>query len=151
MAFWLVKSEPSTYSIDNLKKDQITRWDSIRNYQARNFLKQMNMGDSVLFYHSSSEPSGVAGLARVAKTAYPDPTQFDKKSDYYDPKASAAAPRWFSPDLRFVKKFSHFVSIAELRKTGALKNMELLQRGSRLSVQALTEKEFETILSLAGE
>lgn len=150
MPFWLVKSEPDVFSIDDLREKKITCWDSIRNYQARNFLKSMKVGDEVLFYHSSSEPSGVAGIARVAKPAYADPTQFDKKSDYYDAKATRETPRWFAPDLKFVKKFSHFVSIAELREIPALKNLEVLRRGSRLSVHPVDASEYTAILKLGG-
>jgi len=109
----------------------------------------MEVGDSVIFYHSSGDPSGVAGIACVEKKAYPDPTQFDVRSDYYDPKTTKDMPRWFSPDLRFVKKFPRFVPIGELRKVPALKSLELLKRGSRLSVHPLSEKEFKAILKLA--
>ena len=110
----------------------------------------MKVGDEVLFYHSSSEPSGVAGIARVAKAAYPDPTQFDKKSEYYDAKATRENPRWFSPDLKFVKKFPHFVSITELRNDASLKDLELLRRGSRLSVHPVKADEYAAIVKLGG-
>jgi len=146
MAHWLVKSEPGTYSVDDLKRDKTTCWDGVRNYQARNFLREMKKGDEVLFYHSVTEPVGVAGIATVAKEAYADPTQFDKKSDYYDPKSSSDNPRWSSPDLRFKKKFASVVLLQDLRKIKGLEKMELLRKGSRLSVQPVTKKEFELIL-----
>ena len=149
MKFWLVKSEPDVYSIEDFAKDKLTRWDCVRNYQARNNLREMQVGDNVLFYHSSADPSGVAGLARVAKTAYADPTQFDLKSEYFDPKATKSEPRWFSPELKFTKSFGRILTTAELRAEKALSGMALLQRGSRLSVQPVTEKEFTVIISLS--
>lgn len=149
MAFWLVKSEPDVYSIDELEADKVTRWDCVRNYEARNNLRTMAKGDGVLFYHSNAAESGIVGLARVVKTAVPDPTQFDSKSEYFDPKASAASPRWFSPEIGFVKKFPKTVSLAELKKEKALNGMVLLKRGTRLSVQPISEKEFTTIVGLS--
>ena len=149
MAYWLAKSEPDVYSIDDLKKDKVAEWDGVRNYQARNFLKEMEVGDEVLFYHSNAKPSGVAGVAKVAKKAYPDPTQFDKKSKYFDPKASKENPRWFCPDVKFVKKFKDVVSLDDLREQKSLNEMLVLKKGSRLSVQPVTKKEFETVLKIA--
>jgi len=149
MAYWLVKSEEHIYSIGDLKRDRVTSWDCIRNYQARNYLREFAVGDRVLFYHSSSEPTGIGGLAKVARKAQPDQTQFDPKSEYFDPKATKAAPRWFSPELQFEKLFTEFITLAELRKVAALKKMVLLQRGSRLSVQPVTAAEFSAILKLA--
>ncbi|MFN8390638.1 MAG: EVE domain-containing protein [Bdellovibrionota bacterium] len=149
MAYWLVKSEPDVYSIDDLARDKTTAWDCVRNYQARNYLKEMAVKDSVLFYHSSTEPSGVVGLAQVVKLATADATQFDPKSDYYDPKATKAEPRWFAPELKHIQTFKEIVTLTELKKETALKGMVLLQRGSRLSVQPVTEKEFSKIIALA--
>lgn len=151
MAFWLVKTEPDVYSIDDLARDQATGWNGVRNYQARNYLKAMQDGDLVLVYHSMSEPSGVAGVARVQRTAYADPTQFDKKSEFFDPAAKKDEPRWFCPDLAFVEKFSRFVPVGELRAVTKLKDMVLLQRGSRLSVQPVTKLQFDSVCKLAEE
>ena len=147
-SYWLLKSEPGTYSIDDFERDGVTAWDCVRNYQARNYLCEMKVGDQVLFYHSSTEPSGVAGLGKVAKPAYADPTQFDRHSDYYDAKATKDEPRWFSPDIRFVQRFEKITAIGLLRKEKGLQSMVLLQRGSRLSVQPVSKVEYETILKL---
>lgn len=149
MNYWLVKSEQSEYSIDSLQADRVTAWEGVRNYQARNYLRAMQPGDEVLFYHSNSEPTAVVGLAVVKKVAFADPSQFDPRSDYYEPKASQAAPRWFCPELKFVRKFKQAVSLAHLKQRPECKTMVLLQRGSRLSVQPVAKKEFEAVLKLA--
>lgn len=152
MNYWLVKTEPDSYSIDDLEreKDQTTFWHGVRNYQARNFLRdQMKQGDRVLFYHSGANPPAVVGVARVVREGYPDHTQFDPDSDYYDAKATTDAPRWFMVDLKLEQKFSRPLPLEELRKVKALKEMELLRQGSRLSVQPVRPKEFEAILKLA--
>lgn len=148
MKYWLVKSEPEVFSISDLKREKTTLWDSVRNYQARNYLKVMAVGDLVLYYHSNAEPSGVAGICKVSKVAAPDPTQFDKKSEYFDPKATKEEPRWFAPEMKFVKEFSSVIPLAELKANAALKNMVVLQKGSRLSVQPVTEKEFLIVEAL---
>ena len=151
MAKWLIKSEPDSYSIDDLKRDKKTRWDGVRNYQASNYLKAMAVGDELLFYHSSAEPTGVVGLAKVSKVATPEEAQFDKKSKYYDPDSSKEEPRWFAPEVSFVKAFKATVTIGELRAEKSLAELVLLKRGSRLSVHPVTEREFAAILKLAGE
>lgn len=138
------------YSIDDLRDDKVTAWDAVRNYQARNYLKSMKKGDLVLIYHSNTEPPGVAGLASVAKEAYPDALQFDKRSDYFDPKASKDNPRWFAPDLRFKQKFEQLVPLEELKRHSQLKTLPLLQRGSRLSVQPVYKSQFNFILTLVS-
>ena len=148
---YLMKTEPSVYSIDDLKKEKKTPWDSIRNYQARNIMKGMEIGDEILIYHSNAKPPGVAGLGVISKTAFPDPVQFDKKSPYFDPKATKENPRWFCPEVKFVRKFKNYVGLPELREKKSLEAMPLLQRGSRLSVQPVSTKEFNTILKMAGE
>lgn len=148
---YLMKTEPSVYSIDDLKKDKTTAWDSIRNYQARNIMRDMQVGDEILIYHSNAKPPGVAGLGVISKTAFPDPTQFDKKSDYYDEKATKEEPRWFCPQVKFVKKFKHFVGLPELREEKNLEGLLVLARGSRLSVQPVEAKHFKKILTMAGE
>lgn len=146
--YWLMKSEPGAYSIDDLKKDSTTHWDGVRNFQARNFMRDlMKKGDLVLFYHSNANPPGVAGIAKVVKTGYPDHSATDKKNKHYDPKASKENPIWFMVDLSFVKKLKRYISLDEMKKNPALKNMILLQR-SRLSVQPVTKEEFEAIVAM---
>jgi predicted RNA-binding protein with PUA-like domain len=151
VAHWLVKSEPEVYSIEDLKRDKATCWDNVRNYQARNYLRAMRVGDQVLFYHSSAEPPGVVGLAKVIKVAYPDPSQFDETSQYFDPKATPDNPRWLCPDLGFMSKFTEIIPITTIRGLAHLKNMVLLQKGSRLSVQPVTATEFNAILKLGNK
>jgi predicted RNA-binding protein with PUA-like domain len=148
---WLMKSEPDVFSIDDLAKarNQTTGWDGVRNYQARNLLRdEITVGDGVLFYHSSVDPPGVVGLARVVKAAYPDPTQFDPKSDYYDKDSKRDDPRWFSVDIAFDRKLARPVTLSELRAEPVLADMVLLRRGSRLSVQPVTPAEWKKILAL---
>ena len=147
---WLMKSEPLTYSIEHLRKDGKALWDGVRNYQARNFMQSMNPGDRVLFYHSNTKPPGLAGLARVSRSAVPDPTAFDKNSPYFDPKSSAEKPRWFCVEVRFEKAFTNFISLESLRQDGALKNMLVLKKGQRLSVQPVAKKDFDHIVKKAG-
>lgn len=151
MKYWLMKSEPDVYSIETLQKDKHTLWEGVRNYQARNFMmKDMQVGDEVLFYHSNATPPGVAGLARVSKIATPDPLQFDKKSDYFDAKATKEKPIWFCVQVEFVKKFKNFVSLEDLRQNEKLQDMLVLQKGSRLSVQPVDKKHFEIVKKLGG-
>ena len=150
--YWLMKSEPEVFSIHDLgkAKDQTTFWDGVRNFQARNFMRdEMQVGDGVLFYHSNADPSGVAGTATVAKTASPDPSQFDPASEYHDPRSSPDDPRWLGVHIRFESAFRRFVPLDELRATPALRNMVLLHR-SRLSVQPVTAAEWSTIVKLGA-
>lgn len=149
MSYWLVKSEPEVFSIDAFAKARVTQWDAVRNYQARNFLQAMQVGDQVLFYHSNAEPTGIAGLGKVKSSAYPDTLQFDKRSDYFEPRATPDKPVWFAPDMQFVRKFPKIVTLAELRAEPKLKSMLVLKKGMRLSVQPVSPKEFEHILSMA--
>jgi predicted RNA-binding protein with PUA-like domain len=143
-----MKTEPDVYSIDDLERDGTTFWDGVRNYQARNFMRdEMRPGDGVLFYHSNADPPGVAGLAEVVRPGYPDPTARDPASDYYDPKATDADPRWYMVDIRFVEKFPALVPLAVLRETPGLEAM-LVNRKSRLSVQPVTPAEFEIVARL---
>lgn len=146
-----MKSEPADYSIDDLKRDKKTPWYGVRNYQARNYMKSMKLGDTIFFYHSSCDDVGIAGVGRVASKPYPDKTQFDKKSKYYEKRATIDTPVWMLVDIAFVKKFKKIVTLSEIRKHKALAHMKLLQRGSRLSISPVTQKEFEFILSLAHE
>ncbi len=149
---WLMKSEPDVFSILDLKKDGATLWTGVRNYQARNFMmNDMQVGDPVLFYHSSADPSGVAGLAQVSKIAQPDPTQFDKKNeDAFDPKATKDKPIWFCVEVKFVSVFKNFIPLEQLRTEKSLSSMLVLKKGQRLSIQPVTEKEFETVKKLGG-
>lgn len=149
--YWLMKSEPDTYSIDQLQKDKTTWWEGVRNYQARNYMmKEMNVGDEVLFYHSSCEVPGVAGLAVISKEAEPDRLQFDKKSDYFDPKATKEKPIWFCTQVKFVDHMKNYVSLEQIRKDKKLKDMMVIQKGSRLSIQPVTKADFDHILKLSG-
>lgn len=151
--YWLVKTEPDVFSFDDLlaAPDRTTHWDGVRNYQARNFLRdQMKRGDGVLVYHSNADPPGIAGLAEVAREGYPDPSQFDRRSKYFDPKAKLEAPTWFVVDVRAVQPFERLLPLPELREVPGLEGMVLLQKGSRLSVQPVAPKEWEIVLRLAG-
>ena len=150
MKYWLMKSEPNVFSIDDLKKKKTSIWDGVRNYQARNFMmNDMHPGDCVLFYHSNATPPGVAGLATVSKQATADPTQFDKDSEYYDPKSSKEKPRWFCVEVQFKEKFKHFVSLDVIKQTPDLKDMLVVQKGQRLSIQPVEKKHFDKILKMA--
>ncbi|MBI5201422.1 MAG: EVE domain-containing protein [Elusimicrobia bacterium] len=142
-----MKSEPYVFSIDDLKRDGTSGWNGVRNYMARNFMKAMSLGDLVLFYHSSVDPAGVAGLMEVSKLAYPDPTQFDKKSEYFEPRATKERPVWYHVDVTFVEKFQKFVTLDSLKKQPTLKSMVLFQN-SRLSVQPVERAAFEKVVSL---
>jgi predicted RNA-binding protein with PUA-like domain len=151
--YWLMKSEPEAFSIDDLAraKNGTTRWDGVRNYQARNFLRDdISLGDGVLFYHSSVDPPAVVGTARVARAGYPDPTQFDPKDSHCDPDSPPDAPRWFAVDIAFDGKFARPVTLAELRADEALADMVLLRRGSRLSVQPVAPGEWKRIVKLGA-
>lgn len=145
MRYWLMKSEPDTYSIDHLKRDGFSAWEGVRNYQARNFMKEMKVGDLALFYHSNAKPSGVAGICRVTHENLVDKTAFDPKSDYYDPKSTKDNPRWIMVEVEFVEKFHDLISIQTLRDTKGLEDMIILKKGSRLSVTPLEKEEFDII------
>ncbi len=147
--YWLMKSEPSCYSIDDLKRDRVGMWDDVRNYQARNFMRDMKKGDKVLFYHSSvGDATGIVGIAAVAKEAYPDPTQFDITSYKCDPKSTKENPRWSSVDLKFVEKFKEPLTLHELKLDPFFSDMLVVKRGMRLSVQPVHEAHFARIRSL---
>ena len=147
--YWLMKSEPDTYSIENLKKDGATWWEGVRNYQARNYMSvEMAVGDEVLFYHSSCEPPGVAGLALISKSAEPDASQFNKKSDFFDPKATIQKPNWFCTQIKYNSKFKNYVTLEQIRKDQNLQDMIVIKKGSRLSIQPVSEKDFKYVLSL---
>jgi predicted RNA-binding protein with PUA-like domain len=147
--YWLMKTEPDTFSIDHLAKAGTEPWSGVRNYQARNFMRQMHVGDGVFIYHSSTAVPGIAGLAQVATEAYPDPTQFQKKSEYFDPKSTREAPRWSLVDVRFVRKLARVIPLEEIRDIAdRLDSLALLQRGSRLSVSPVSAAQWKTLLSL---
>jgi predicted RNA-binding protein with PUA-like domain len=147
---WLVKSEPDVYSIDDLAKDGSTGWEGVRNYQARNTMRdEMKVGDLVLYYHSNADPPGIAGIAKVHGPAIPDPTQFDPQSDYYDEKSPPTAPRWLMTQLAFVERFAALVPLETLKNDKALAGMPLLQKGQRLSVQPVAAPHFAHVLKLA--
>ena len=147
--YWLMKSEPYVYSIDDLERDGTTFWDGVRNYSARNLMRdEMKIGDRVLFYHSNANPPGVAGVAEVVRESYPDHTQFEEENKYFDPKATEENPRWFMVDIKFVEKLERVVTLPEIRDTPALSDMVLVNR-SRLSVQPVRKAEYEKILKMA--
>jgi predicted RNA-binding protein with PUA-like domain len=151
--FWLMKSEPDVFSIADLANapKQTTHWEGVRNYQARIYLREMKVGDGVVFYHSNAEPPGAAGLAEVAREAYPDLAALDRKSDYFDPKATKEDPRWSVVDVRWVATFPAVVPLEKLRATKALESMLLLRRGNRLSITPVTEAEWKAIRKLGGK
>ena len=149
--YWIVKSDTADYSIEDFRKDRTTLWDGVRNYQARNFLKEMEPGDMVFFYQSVTEPIGVAGLAVVHGKAVPDPTQFDRRSRYFDERSSRDKPVWFCPEIRFVKQFRAVTGLDELRRKKGLEKMTLLKRGNRLSVMPVSEKEFGLVMELVKQ
>lgn len=150
--YWLVKSEPDVFSIDALARAprRTTSWDGVRNYQARNFMREMAVGDLVLFYHSNADPPAVAGTAEVVRTAYPDDTQFDPRSDHYDAASTADRPRWDMVDLKYREKFPISLALERLRQEPKLKDMVLLRKGSRLSVQPVAASEWSVIMKLAA-
>lgn len=146
--YWLLKTEPEAYSIDHLKRDKREPWTGVRNYQARNFMMAMRAGDLCIFYHTGEEKQ-VVGVAKVAGSPYPDPTQFDKKSKYFDPKSTKDNPRWMLVDVSFVKKFKRPVTLAEVKGDLALRGM-MLARATRLSVQPVSQEHFNYLVELAS-
>lgn len=150
---WLLKTEPEVFSFADLQRAprRTTSWGGVRNYQARNRLRdELARGDRVLVYHSNASPSGVAGIARVVRAGHPDPTQFDPADPAFDPKSTPAAPRWFAVDVAAVRALPRFVTLAELRAERRLAGMELLRRGSRLSIQRVSPAEWRAVLALGG-
>ena len=149
--YWLMKSEPDAFSIDDLQRVGTEPWNGVRNYQARNFMRDgMQVGDGVLFYHSNTAVPGIAGTATVASSAYPDDTQFDRKSDYFDPKATREEPRWFLVDVKFERKLSRTIPLEEIKQHGERLGEEfaLIKRGSRLSVFPVSAEQYKFLLSL---
>ena len=153
MRYWLMKSEPSDVSIDDLASfpNQTVDWYGVRNYQARNFMRdQMKIGDGVLFYHSNCDEPGVVGIAEVSKLAYPDRLQFEKGHKYFDPKATPENPRWFNVDVKLVKK-TRLLSLKEMRENPALQNLKILQKGNRLSITPVDPRDWGTIVALLNK
>ncbi len=149
--FWLMKCEPEAYSIEDLEKDKRTFWEGVRNYQARNFMRdKMKKGDLAFFYHSNAKPSGIVGLMEICKEGHLDPTALDKNSKYYDPKSTRDKPIWYGVEVCFLKKFPSLISLNDLRKIEGLEKMGVLQKGSRLSIQPVTPQEFQLIRRIYG-
>lgn len=151
MKYWLFKSEPDVFSFEDLKNspNRTTHWDGVRNYQARNFMRdEMHVGDPVLFYHSSADKIGVVGVTEVSRKAYPDHTSWDPDSDYYDPKTTPEHPRWYMVDITHKQDFKRMVTLDEIKQVPELQNMLLVKRGQRLSIQPVTKEEFEKICEL---
>jgi predicted RNA-binding protein with PUA-like domain len=149
MNYWLMKSEPDAYSIDDLERDGREMWDGIRNYQARNMMRDdMKIGDQVFFYHSNCKEPGIVGIAQVASEPYPDPTQFDKRSKYFDAKSDKQNPRWCLVDVEFVRKMKRNVSLSEIKEQKSLDEMILTRKGNRLSIMPVSKKHWNKILSL---
>lgn len=149
MRYWLMKSEPEEFSIDALARKKTEPWNGVRNYQARNYMRDdMKVGDGVLFYHSNCEEPGVVGLAEIRSEAHPDPTQFDPKSDYYDAGAKREEPRWLLVDVGYKRKLKRTISLAELKGKPELEDLALVKKGNRLSIMPVSKKEWDFILSL---
>ncbi len=151
MKYWLIKSEPEEFSIDDLAKakNQTTYWDGVRNYQARNYIRdEMEIGDQVIFYHSNSKPPAAVGICEVVKESYPDFTAFNPKDPHYDPKSKKESPTWMMVDVKFVKKFEKSVSISEIKSNKKLQKMKLVQPGNRLSIMPVTKEEFDEIVKM---
>lgn len=150
-SYWLLKSEPLVFSIDDLARapQGTTCWEGVRNYQARNFLRAMTVGDEAFFYHSNADPPSIVGIVKIVKVAYPDYFSWDDRSKYFDKKSSKENPTWSMVDVKFVKKFSSSIPLDQLRKIKGLEHMELLRRGSRLSVQPVRQEEWKVIMNLA--
>lgn len=149
MAYWLMKSEPDVYNIDDLKRDRREMWDSIRNYQARNMMRDdMRIGDKVFFYYSNCKEPGIAGIMKVASKPYADPTQFDPENKYYDPKSDPENPRWILVDVQYIRKLKRVITLAEIKAIRALDDMILTRKGNRLSIMPVSDKHWDVILGL---
>ena len=149
MQYWLMKSEPGEYSIDDLKRDKIEHWDGVRNYQARNMMRdEMKKGDLAFMYHSSCDDVGIVGIMTIAQEGYVDHTAFDKKDKHYDPKSDLDNPRWFMVDVRYKRKLKRTITLSELKQHKKLSDLQLLKRGNRLSIMPVSKKNWDFILSL---
>lgn len=145
MNYWLMKSEPDAFSIEDLRRQKVAGWDGVRNYQARNYMRSMRKGDQAFFYHSSTKPSGIVGIMKIVRETYPDPTQFDRKNVHYDPASNPKDPRWSQVDVQFVESFPDILSLEAIRGIPELQGMVLLKRG-RLSVQPVTPVQWRVLL-----
>ncbi len=151
MGYWLMKSEPGAYGVADLERAGVDMWEGCRNYTVRNYFRDaMQIGDHAFFYHSNANPSGIVGTMEIVSEPYPDPTQFDPSSHYYDPKSPPGNPRWVLRDVKFLSKFKRTVSLAELRETPGLEEMHVVRKGQRLSVMPVTEAEWQIVLGLQG-
>ena len=151
MNYWLMKSEPDVYSIDDLKRDRNEIWDGVRNYQARNFLKTMAVGDIAFFYHSNTKPPGIAGLMKISEAMIVDPTQFEPTNKYYDPKSEPKDPRWHTVTVTYLETFTHYISLDQLKDTFTPDDLQVVKRGNRLSVMPVAEAVAQRLLNLAAE
>jgi predicted RNA-binding protein with PUA-like domain len=152
MAFWLMKSEPDTYSIDDLERDKVNMWEGCRNYTVRNFMRdKMKPGDQAFFYHSNSDPIGIVGIMEVVDEPFPDPTQFDPGSEYFDPKSPKENPRWLARNVKYIRKMKRVITLAELKSTPGLEQMGVVQKFQRLSVMPVTDDEWNLILKLESK
>jgi len=151
VGYWVMKSEPGEYSIDDLGRDGVIGWTGIRNYQVRNMIRdKIKVGDVALFYHSNSKEIGIVGEMKVCREAYPDPTQFDSKDPHFDVKATVAKPRWFSVDVKFANKFKKIVTLANLKNDSTFNELSLIEKGNRLSITEIEKKHFEQINRIAN-
>ena len=150
MAYWLLKTEPDAFSIDDLERLGVAPWDGVRAIMARNNLRAMKVGERAFFYHSSTEPKGIVGVCEVVREAYPDHTAWDPESKYFDARSTPEMPRWFMPDVRFVARFPRMITLGELRVTPGLEGMPLLRKGFRLSVQPVSDDEWRIISAIVG-
>ena len=149
MNFWLMKSEPDTYSLETLKKEKRTHWEGVRNYQARNFMRdKMKIGDLALFYHSNTKPPGVAGICKVCSKPYPDFFAWDPRSKYFDPRSTPEKPIWMMVDVEYVETFPHYISLNDLKKHPSLTHLMVIKKGMRLSIQPVSENDFKVIYNL---
>ena len=149
MRYWLMKTEPDVFSIDDLKSQKTTPWEGVRNYQARNFMRdEMKKGDLILIYHSNAKPPGIAGIGVVSKEAFPDHFAWDKKSKYYDPKSTKENPRWMMVEVKFKKKFKEILSLSEIKETKGLEELLILRKGNRLSITPVEKKHYEQIVGM---
>ncbi len=148
--YWLMKSEPDVYSIHDLERDTTEPWDGVRNYQARNFMREMKLGDYALFYHSNAKPSGIAGVCEISKEAFPDHTQFDPDSKYFDPKSTVEEPRWQMVEVKYVEAFDDVIPLADLKVEPALEGMWVIRKGLRISVTPVEKQHFKQVLKMAG-
>ncbi len=149
MQYWLMKSEPDVYSIQDLKRDKTAMWEGCRNYQVRNMLRDsMQINDLAFFYHSNAKPSGIVGIMKIVSHAYPDPTQFEKESEYYDEKSSRENPRWYVRDVEFVEEFSDTITLQDMREIPELNEMLVLRKGQRLSITPVSPEEWKSVIGL---